>query len=80
MFGVSNGAMENIFYGAHHICYGVSFNNQRCAKPTIHLDRLMKLPDLQGYPQKSCKNSLCLYKQLQKLDALRRIFFFLYKQ
>jgi hypothetical protein len=28
---------------------GVSLNDQRKEKPTIHPDRLMKLPDLQAY-------------------------------
>jgi type IV conjugative transfer system coupling protein TraD len=41
--------MENISYGAHQMRDGVSLNDQRKEKPTIHPDRLMKLPDLQAY-------------------------------
>ncbi|MBX9806056.1 MAG: type IV secretion system DNA-binding domain-containing protein [Alphaproteobacteria bacterium] len=41
--------MENISYGAHQMRDGVSLNDQRKEKPTIHSDRLMKLPDLQAY-------------------------------
>lgn len=41
--------MENISYGAHQMRDGVSLNDQRKEKPTIHPDRLMKLPDLKAY-------------------------------
>ena len=41
--------MENISYGAHQMRDGVSLNDQRKEKPTIHPDRLMKLPDLHAY-------------------------------
>jgi type IV conjugative transfer system coupling protein TraD len=41
--------MESISYGAHQMRDGVSLNDQRKEKPTIHPDRLMKLPDLWGY-------------------------------
>ena len=41
--------IENISYGAHQMRDGVSLNDQRKEKPTIHPDRLMKLPDLEAY-------------------------------
>jgi type IV conjugative transfer system coupling protein TraD len=41
--------IENISYGAHQMRDGVSLNDHRKEKPTIHADRLMKLPDLTGY-------------------------------
>ena len=41
--------IENISYGAHQMRDGVSLNDHRKEKPTIHPDRLMKLPDLTGY-------------------------------
>ena len=41
--------MENLSYGAHQMRDGVSLNDQNKEKPTIHPDRLMKLPDLQAY-------------------------------
>lgn len=41
--------MEHISYGAHQMRDGVSLNYQCKEKPTIHPDRLMKLPDLQAY-------------------------------
>lgn len=41
--------LENISYGAHQMRDGVSLNDHRKEKPTIHPDRLMKLPDLTAY-------------------------------
>lgn len=41
--------MGNISYGAHQMRDGVSLNDQHKEKPTIHPERLMKLPDLQAY-------------------------------
>jgi type IV conjugative transfer system coupling protein TraD len=42
-------AIENISYGAHQMRDGVSLNDQRREKATINADKLMKLPDLEGY-------------------------------
>ena len=42
-------AIENISYGAHQMRDGVSLNDQRREKATINTDKLMKLPDLEGY-------------------------------
>ncbi len=41
--------VENISYGAHQMRDGVSLNDQRKEKPTVHPDQLMKLPDLEAY-------------------------------
>lgn len=41
--------IANISYGAHQMRDGVSLNDLRKEMPTIHPDRLMKLPDLEAY-------------------------------
>lgn len=41
--------VENISYGAHQMRDGVSLNDHRRDKLTIHPDKLMKLPDLTAY-------------------------------
>ncbi|WP_052046128.1 type IV secretion system DNA-binding domain-containing protein [Candidatus Paracaedibacter symbiosus] len=42
-------SVENISYGAHQMRDGVSLNDQRREKAAINADKLMKLPDLEGY-------------------------------
>lgn len=42
-------SIENISYGAHQMRDGVSLNDQRREKSAINADKLMKLPDLEGY-------------------------------
>ncbi len=42
-------SVENISYGANTIRDGVALNDMRKEKPTIHYDRLMKLPRLEAY-------------------------------
>ncbi|WP_051908728.1 type IV conjugative transfer system coupling protein TraD [Candidatus Odyssella acanthamoebae] len=42
-------SIENISYGAHQMRDGVSLNDQRREKAAINADKLMKLPDLEGY-------------------------------
>jgi type IV conjugative transfer system coupling protein TraD len=42
-------AIENISFGAHQMRDGVSLNDQRREKATVNTDKLMKLPDLEGY-------------------------------
>lgn len=42
-------AIENISYGQDRIRDGVSLNDNRKEKPTIHFDKLMKLPNLEAY-------------------------------
>jgi type IV conjugative transfer system coupling protein TraD len=40
---------ENISYGAHQMRDGVNLNENRKEKPTVHYDKIMKLPNLEAY-------------------------------
>lgn len=40
---------ENISYGAHQMRDGVSLNENLKEKPTVHYDKIMKLPNLEAY-------------------------------
>ena len=40
---------ENISYGSHQMRDGVNLNENRKEKPTIHYDKIMKLPNLEAY-------------------------------
>lgn len=40
---------ENISYGAHQMRDGVSLNENRKEKPTVHYDKIMKLRNLEAY-------------------------------
>jgi len=42
-------SIENISYGQDRIRDGVSLNDNRKEKPTIHFDKLMKIPNLEAY-------------------------------
>ncbi|MGV8948894.1 MAG: type IV secretion system DNA-binding domain-containing protein [Candidatus Paracaedibacter sp.] len=42
-------SIENISYGQDRIRDGVSLNDNRKEKPTVHFDKLMKLPNLEAY-------------------------------
>lgn len=42
-------SIENISYGEHKMRDGVNLNDNRKEKPTVHFDRLMKLPNLEAY-------------------------------
>ncbi len=42
-------SVEHISYGAHQMRDGVSLNDQRKEKAAVNADKLMKLPDLEGY-------------------------------
>lgn len=41
--------VENISYGAHEMRDGVNLNDTRKEKPTVHFDKLMKLPNLHAF-------------------------------
>jgi type IV conjugative transfer system coupling protein TraD len=41
--------VESISYGAHQMRDGVNLNDSRKEKPTVHFDKLMKLPNLEAY-------------------------------
>ena len=42
-------SIENLSYGQDRIRDGVSLNDNRKEKPTVHFDKLMKLPNLEAY-------------------------------
>jgi type IV conjugative transfer system coupling protein TraD len=42
-------SIENISYGEHKMRDGVNLNDNRKEKPTVHFDKLMKLPNLEAY-------------------------------
>ena len=42
-------SIENISYGEYKMRDGVNLNDNRKEKPTVHFDKLMKLPNLEAY-------------------------------
>jgi type IV conjugative transfer system coupling protein TraD len=42
-------SIENISYGEHKMRDGVNLNDNRKEKPTVHFDKLMKLPNLEAF-------------------------------